>query len=106
MTKKEFVELFASKANLKTKVEAQKLTKIFLETLEEVFIKEENVTFIGFGKFETIERAERTYINPQTKKPMKVGVRKVAKFKPAKNLLEKMNPIVEVRSSKRKKKTK
>lgn len=106
MTKKEFVELFGTKAELKTKVEAEKLTKVFLETLEEVLVKGDNVAFIGFGKFESVERAERTCINPQTKKPMKVAARKVAKFKPGKNLLEKMNPVVEKKATKGKKKTK
>ena len=52
MTKKEFVELFGAKAELKTKVEAEKLTKAFLETLEEVLVKGDSVAFIGFGKFE------------------------------------------------------
>lgn len=106
MTKKEFVELFGTKAELKTKVEAEKLTKVFLETLEEVLVKGDSVAFIGFGKFESVERAERTCINPQTKKPMKIAARKVAKFKPGKNLLEKMNPVVEKKATKGKKKTK
>ena len=106
MTKKEFVELFGTKAELKTKLEAERLTKVFLETLEEVLVKGDEVSFIGFGKFESVERAERTCINPQTKKPMKVAARKVAKFKPGKNLLEKMNPIVKKKSSRCKKKTK
>ncbi len=106
MTKKEFVELFGSKAELKTKSEAEKLTKVFLETLEEVLVKGDSISFIGFGKFESAERAERTCINPQTKKPMKIAARKVAKFKPGKNLLEKMNPVVEKKAAKGKKKAK
>ena len=106
MTKKEFVELFGTKAELKTKLEAERLTKAFLETLEEVLVKGESISFIGFGKFESTERAERTCINPQTKKPMKVAARKVAKFKAGKNLLDKMNPVVEKKANKGKKKNK
>lgn len=106
MTKKEFVELFGAKAELKTKAEAERLTKVFLDTLEEVLVKGDSISFIGFGKFETSERAERTCINPQTKKPMKVAARKVAKFKAGKNLLEKMNPVVEKKVTKGKKKSK
>ncbi|WP_294703259.1 HU family DNA-binding protein [uncultured Fusobacterium sp.] len=106
MTKKEFVELFGAKAELKTKVEAERLTKVFLETLEEVLVKGESVAFIGFGKFEATERAARTCVNPQTKKPMKVAAKKVAKFKPGKNLLEKMNPVVEKKATKGRKKAK
>ena len=106
MTKKEFVDLFGAKAELKTKVEAERLTKVFLETLEEVLVKGESVAFIGFGKFEATERAARTCVNPQTKKPMKVAAKKVAKFKPGKNLLEKMNPVVEKKATKGRKKAK
>ena len=95
MTKKEFVELFGKKAELKTKSEAERLTKAFLETLEEVLVKGESVAFIGFGKFEAAERAARTCINPQTKKEMLVPAKKVAKFKAGKTLTEKMNPVVE-----------
>ena len=51
-------------------------------------------------------KQERTCINPQTKKPMKIAARKVAKFKPGKNLLEKMNPVVEKKAAKGKKKSK
>ena len=106
MTKKEFVELFGTKAGIKTKVEADKLTKAFIDTLEEILVKGENVSFIGFGKFEAAERAARTCVNPQTKKPMKVEANKVAKFRAGKNLLEKMNPVVEKKAAKSKKKGK
>ncbi|WP_294066671.1 HU family DNA-binding protein [uncultured Fusobacterium sp.] len=106
MTKKEFVELFGKKAELKTKVEAEKLTKAFIDTLEEILVKGESVSFIGFGKFEATERAARTCVNPQTKKTMKVAAKKVAKFKAGKNLLEKMNPVVEKKAAKSRKKSK
>lgn len=110
MTKKEFVELFGKKAELKTKSEAERLTKVFLETLEEVLVKGDSVAFIGFGKFEAAQRAERTCINPKTREPMKVPSKTVAKFKPGKNLTEKMNPVVEKKETKKssegKKKTK
>ena len=95
MTKKEFVELFGKKAELKTKLEAERLTKAFLETLEDVLVKGESVAFIGFGKFEAVERAERSCINPQTGTPMKIAAKTVAKFKPGKTLTEKMNPVKE-----------
>ena len=90
MTKKEFVELFGTKAGIKTKVEADKLTKAFIDTLEEILVKGENVSFIGFGKFEAAERAARTCRNPQTGKEMKVEAKKAVKFKPGKALSEKI----------------
>ena len=91
MTKKEFVELFGKKAELKTKLEAERLTKVFLETLEEVLVKGESVAFIGFGKFEVAERAARTGRNPQTGEEMTIEAKKVVKFKPGKALSEKVN---------------
>ena len=60
MTKKEFVELFGTKAGIKTKVEADKLTKAFIDTLEEILVKGENVSFIGFGKFEAAAAAAKS----------------------------------------------
>ena len=90
MTKKEFVELFGTKAGIKTKVEADKLTKAFIDTLEEILVKGENVSFIGFGKFEVVERAARTCRNPQTGKEMKVDAKKAVKFKAGKALSEKI----------------
>ena len=106
MTKKEFVDLYFQKGEFTTKVDAEKKAMAFLATIEEVLEKGDEISFLGFGKFEAAKRAERTCINPQTKKPMKIAARKVAKFKPGKNLLEKMNPVVEKKAAKGKKKSK
>ena len=91
MTKKEFVELFGTKAELKTKVEAEKITKAFIDTLEEILVKGEEIAFLGFGKFEVSERAARTGRNPQTGEEMTIEAKKVVKFKPGKGLSEAVN---------------
>lgn len=52
MLKKEFIGIFQQKGEYETKAIAEQALKAFIETLEEVFIKEEEITFLGFGKFE------------------------------------------------------
>ena len=103
MTKKEFVELFGTKAGIKTKVEADKLTKAFIDTLEEILVKGENVSFIGFGKFEAAERAARTGKNPQTGEAIKIPASKAPKFKAGKALKDVVNtPAAPAKKSKKK----
>ena len=53
--------------------------------------KGEEVTFLGFGKFEVAERAARTGRNPQTGEEMTIEAKKVVKFKPGKGLSEAVN---------------
>lgn len=100
MNKKEFIALFAKNAELKTKTEAEKLIGAFLQSLEESLVSGDGVTFMGFGKFETVERKERTCVNPQTKKKMKVAAKKVVRFKAGKTLADKVN-VVEKKAAKK-----
>ena len=58
MTKKEFVDAFAKKGELKIK-DSERLVAAFLETVEEALLKGEGVRFIGFGSWEVKERAAR-----------------------------------------------
>ena len=105
MNKTELVAAIAEKAEL-SKKDAEKALKAFTETVAETLQNGDKVQLIGFGTFEVAERAARTCVNPQTKKPMKVEAKKVAKFRAGKNLLEKMNPVVEKKAAKSKKKGK
>ena len=66
MTKKEFIELYAEKGNL-TKKEAEKNINLFLESVEESLVKGDEVTFVGWGKWEVVERAAREVRSPQSK---------------------------------------
>ena len=89
MTKKEFVDAFAKKGELKIK-DSERLVAAFLETVEDALLKGEGVRFIGFGSWEVKERAAREVTNPQTKKKIKVEVKKVVKFKVGKPLADKV----------------
>ncbi|WP_294707101.1 HU family DNA-binding protein [uncultured Fusobacterium sp.] len=91
MTKKEFVDLYFEKGEFATKADAERKAAAFLAVLEEGLVKGEEITFLGFGKFEVTERAARTCRNPQTGEEMTVEAKKVVKFKPGKGLSEAVN---------------
>lgn len=91
MTKKEFVDLYFQKGEFTTKVDTEKKAMAFLATIEEVLEKGDEISFLGFGKFEVTERAARTCRNPQTGEEMKVEAKKAVKFKAGKALSEKVN---------------
>ena len=93
MTKKEFINLYFTKGEFKTKTDAERKAAAFLNVIEEGLLKGEEITFLGFGKFEVVERAARTCRNPQTGKEMKVEAKKAVKFKAGKALSEKVNKI-------------
>jgi DNA-binding protein HU-beta len=50
--------------------------------------KGDRVRFPGFGTFRVLKRKARTARNPQTGEPIKVPVRTVPRFTPAKELKE------------------
>lgn len=91
MTKKEFVDLYFQKGEFTTKVDAEKKAMAFLATIEEVLEKGDEISFLGFGKFEVTERAARTCRNPKTGEEMKVEAKKAVRFKAGKSLAEKVN---------------
>lgn len=91
MTKKEFIDLYFEKGAFETKTEAERKANAFLAALEEGLVKGEDITFIGFGKFEVAERAARTGRNPQTGEEITIEAKKVVKFKPGKALSEAIN---------------
>lgn len=89
MTKKEFVDLYAEKGNT-TKKEAEKQVNLFLASVEDALVKGEGVSFVGWGKWEVVERAAREVKNPQTKEMIKVPAKKTVKFKVGKLLADKV----------------
>ena len=53
-------------------------------------VRGEEVSFVGWGKWEVVERAAREVRNPQSKKIMKVPAKKAVKFKVGKLLADKI----------------
>lgn len=90
MTKKEFINLYYEKGEFKTKVETEKAANAFLETIEDILVRGEEITFAGFGKFEVVKREARIGRNPRTGKEVKIEATKAPKFKAGRNLKEKV----------------
>lgn len=91
MTKPEFIARYFEKENFESKAEAERKLNYLLETIEEVLLSGDEVNFIGWGKFEVIERAAREGRNPRTGETMNIPAKKAVKFKPGKKLNDKMN---------------
>lgn len=64
MTKQEFVDQLATKANLGRR-DAANAVDAFLDTITETLKQGGEVSFTGFGKFSTQHRAERQGVNPR-----------------------------------------
>jgi DNA-binding protein HU-beta len=64
VTKQEFVDRLASKADLSRR-DAAKAVDAFLDTVTETLRGGQDVTFTGFGKFSTQRRAARQGVNPR-----------------------------------------
>ena len=64
MTKQEFVDRLASKADLSRR-DAAKAVDAFLDTVTESLRGGQDITFTGFGKFSTQRRAARQGVNPR-----------------------------------------
>jgi len=65
VTKAEFIDRVADKANL-SKRDAASAVDAFLATVEEALQRGDSVSFTGFGKFSTQQRAARTGVNPRS----------------------------------------
>lgn len=90
MTKQEFIELYRHNMGLETKKEAEKLVSGLFTTLEEVLVKGEDFSMLGFGKFETKIQGARVCRNPKTGEEIQVAEKRVVKFKVGKSLAEKV----------------
>ena len=90
MNKNELVAKMAEKAGLK-KTEAEKALKAFTETVAEELKNGEKIQLVGFGTFETSERAARTGRNPQTGETIEIKASTSPKFKASKLLKDRVN---------------
>ena len=90
MNKTELIASMAEKSKL-TKKDAEAALKSFIESVEESLGKGEKVQLIGFGTFETRERAAREGRNPRTKETIQIAAATVPAFKAGKEFKEKVN---------------
>ena len=64
MTKQEFVDRVADKSGLGRR-DASKAVDAFLDSIVDSLRQGEEISFTGFGKFSTQQRAERQGVNPR-----------------------------------------
>ncbi|MCT1226697.1 HU family DNA-binding protein [Lactococcus lactis] len=83
--KQDLIAEVAAKTGL-TKKDSEKAVNAFGEVVTDFLAKGEKVQLIGFGTFETRERAAREGRNPQTGEAIKIAATVVPAFKAGKAL--------------------
>ena len=83
--KQDLIAEVAAKTGL-TKKDSEKAVNAFGEVVTEFLAKGEKVQLIGYGTFETRERAAREGRNPQTGEAIKIAATVVPAFKAGKAL--------------------
>ena len=79
MTKSEFVDQVANKADL-SKGDAGDAVDAVLAVIEETLKRGGEVAFTGFGKFSVADRSARQGVNPQTGEKIQIAASKVPRF--------------------------
>ncbi len=90
MTKADLVETVAREAEM-TKKDAEKLVEIIFDTIIETLNNGEKIELRGFGSFRLRERNARQGRNPKTGETVDIPAKRVAYFKPGKDLKEIVN---------------
>ena len=86
MTKQEFVDQIAQKTDLSRR-DAAKAVDAFLETITETLKSGQDVSFTGFGKFSTQQRAARQGVNPRNPgQKVDIPAATVPRFSPGSSL--------------------
>jgi DNA-binding protein HU-beta len=90
VNKSELITNMAEKSKL-TKKDAELALKAFIESVEETLEKREKVQLVGFGTFETRDRAARIGRNPRTKEEISIPESTVPVFKAGKEFKDTVN---------------
>ena len=90
MNKAELVSRMAEKSEL-TKKEAEMALNALMESIQEALVSGDKVQLVGFGTFETRERAAREGRNPRTKETINIPASTVPVFKAGKKFKERVN---------------
>lgn len=91
MNKSELISRMAEKSEL-TKKEAEAALNAFTESVQEALVAGEKVQLVGFGTFETRERAARKGRNPRNpEQEIEIPASKAPAFKPGKNFKDLIN---------------
>ena len=90
MNKADLISAIANETGL-SKKDTEATVNSFVNVVSGALESKDSVQLIGFGTFETRERAARTGRNPQTGEELKIAASTVPAFKPGKALKEKVN---------------
>jgi integration host factor subunit beta len=90
MTKADLVERVAKEAEL-TKKDAEQLVEIVFDSIISSLNAGEKIELRGFGSFRVRERNARKGRNPKTGASVNIPAKRVAYFKPGKELKELIN---------------
>ena len=90
MNKSELVKAMADETGL-TQKDAEKALNSFVNQVSNALANKDKVQLVGFGTFETRERAEKTGVNPQTKEQIKIPATTAPAFKAGKALKDLVN---------------
>ncbi len=90
MNKSDLIDAMAADAGI-TKAAAKKSLESFLGNVQGSLKKGNRVSLVGFGSWSVSKRAAREGRNPQTGKTIKIGAKKVVKFKAGSELQNSVN---------------
>ena len=90
MTKADLVERVAKDADL-TKKDAEQLVEIVFDSIVASLNEGQKIELRGFGSFRVRQRNARSGRNPKTGAPVEIPAKRVAYFKPGKELKELIN---------------
>lgn len=90
MNKAELVNAMATETGL-SKKDTEATLNAFVNAVTKELSQKGKVQLVGFGTFETRERAARTGRNPQTGKELKIAASTVPAFKAGKALKDTVN---------------
>ena len=90
MNKTELVNAMTTETGV-SKKNVEKVLNSFINVVSNEMANKGKVQLVGFGTFETRQRAARKGLNPQTKEEIKIPACTVPAFKAGKALKDKVN---------------
>ena len=90
MNRTDLINAMSEQSGL-SKKDCDSALKAFIDTVTDSLKKKEPVQLVGFGTFETVEKAARTGRNPKTGEAMPIAASTAPKFKPGKALKDVVN---------------
>ncbi len=90
MNKQDFIAIIAEDTG-ESKAKTQLILDSVLKNVTKLLANGDDLTFVGFGKFETKDRPASTGRNPQTGAEIQISASKQVKFKVGKDLKDTVN---------------